>query len=107
MKITTLAALLTISVASLAHGAEYQSALARSMPKHMQIEARFAAADANHDGRLTRVEALVGMPFVAQHFDVIDLQRAGYVTLAQVQMYVLELDRARRDSRAGLLLLSW
>lgn len=36
-----------------------------------QMEARFAAADINHDGQLSREEASRGMPMVSRNFDVI------------------------------------
>ena len=49
---------------------------------------RFAKADADHDGTLTREEALKGMPFVAKHFDAIDSNTAGHVALEQVLHYV-------------------
>ncbi len=46
---------------------------------------RFATANVTHDGRLTRDQAAVGMPLVAQNFDVIDVDRKGYVTLPEVR----------------------
>ena len=55
-----------------------------------RIQARFAAADANHDGRLTREEASSGMPFVYKHFDDIDKQKAGSVTMADIAAYARE-----------------
>jgi len=45
-----------------------------------QMEQRFAAADANGDGKLTRDEAKAGMPRVYQQFDAIDSAHKGYVT---------------------------
>ena len=49
---------------------------------------RFAKADADHNGALTREEAQRGMPFVAKHFDQIDSNKAGHVSLEQVLRYV-------------------
>ena len=49
---------------------------------------RFAKADADRDGKLTREEAQKGMPFVAKHFDQIDTDKAGHVSLEQVLHYV-------------------
>lgn len=49
---------------------------------------RFAKADADHDGKLTREEAQKGMPFVAKHFDQIDASKAGHVSLDQILHYV-------------------
>jgi hypothetical protein len=48
------------------------------------IEKRFAAADKNHDGKLTLTEAQAGMPKVAANFDKIDTEHRGYVTLDQI-----------------------
>jgi Ca2+-binding EF-hand superfamily protein len=50
-----------------------------------QIDERFAAADKNNDGKLTLDEARQGMPRVADHFDKIDSQQRGYVTLEQIK----------------------
>lgn len=48
------------------------------------IQKRFAAADKNHDGKLTLAEAQAGMPKVAANFDKIDTEHRGYVTLDQI-----------------------
>ncbi|WP_257993219.1 EF-hand domain-containing protein [Cupriavidus pauculus] len=45
---------------------------------------RFKAADTDHDGKLTREEARVGMPEVYKRFDKIDTRKRGYVTERQV-----------------------
>lgn len=50
-----------------------------------QIDERFAAADKNHDGKLTLAEAKAGMPRVAANFDMIDTQKRGYVTVDQIK----------------------
>ena len=49
------------------------------------IDEKFAAADKNHDGKLTLAEAQAGMPKVAANFDKIDTQGLGYVTLDQIK----------------------
>ena len=49
---------------------------------------RFAAADADHDGALTKAEAEKGMPFVAKHFDQIDAQKTGKVSLDQITKFM-------------------
>lgn len=54
------------------------------------LETRFAAADVNHDGKLTREEAQAGMPRVAAHFDEIDTTHQGYVTLGQIEQFAAE-----------------
>ncbi|MEM5317671.1 EF-hand domain-containing protein [Paraburkholderia sp. JHI869] len=53
-----------------------------------QVQERFAAANTTHDGKLTREQAQAGMPRVAQHFDEIDTQKAGFVTLAQIEDFM-------------------
>jgi hypothetical protein len=53
-----------------------------------QVQSRFAAANTTHDGKLTRAQAQAGMPRVAQHFDEIDTQHAGFVTLAQIEDFM-------------------
>ncbi|QGM48001.1 hypothetical protein H2LOC_008650 [Methylocystis heyeri] len=42
-------------------------------------------ADKNGDGKLTLDEAKLGMPRVAKHFDQIDKDKKGYVTLDEVK----------------------
>lgn len=65
----------------------------KSMIDH--AKERFAAADADHDGALTKAEAEKGMPFVAKHFDKIDTKQTGKVSLADVTKYMQE----RRDEQ--------
>jgi hypothetical protein len=48
----------------------------------------FAAANVRRDGRLTREQASQRMPWVAENFDAIDLDRKGYVTLPEVRTFV-------------------
>jgi hypothetical protein len=72
------------------------TALAASSAVHAQgtmadkLQARFAAADTDHDGKLTLAEAQAGMPRVAAHFAQIDADRKGYVTLADIERYVAQ-----------------
>lgn len=66
------------------------------------LEQRFAAADSNGDGQLTREEAAAGMPKVYRNFDAIDRERRGTVTLDQIRSAVIERVANRRRSGAGL-----
>lgn len=50
-----------------------------------EIATKFAAADKNHDGKLTLAEAKAGMPRIAANFSYIDSQNKGYVTLSEIQ----------------------
>jgi hypothetical protein len=52
------------------------------------LEQRFAAANTNHDGKLTLAEAQAGMPRVAQHFADIDTSHQGYITLDQIKLFM-------------------
>jgi hypothetical protein len=58
--------------------------------KKQQLEARFSAADVDHDGKLTQSEAQGGMPRVATYFDAIDTGHRGYVTLAQIEQFAVQ-----------------
>jgi hypothetical protein len=51
------------------------------------IAERFAAADTNHDGKLTQSEAATGMPRVAQYFAQIDRGNKGYVTITDIEAF--------------------
>lgn len=65
---------------------------------------RFKAADANHDGKLTREEAQAGMPDVYEHFDQIDRKKRGYVTRRQIgQWWALQTkEQAKRKDPGSL-----
>ena len=52
---------------------------------NQEIAAKCAAADKNHDGKLTLAEAQAGMPRIAANFSYIDTQNKGYVTLAEIE----------------------
>jgi|SRR6185437_3100894 hypothetical protein len=55
-----------------------------------QLQMRFSNANTTHDGKLTKQQAEAGMPRVAQHFDEIDTQKSGYITLPQIEAFMLE-----------------
>ncbi|MFM0238698.1 EF-hand domain-containing protein [Paraburkholderia phytofirmans] len=55
-----------------------------------QLQSRFANANTTHDGKLTKDQAAAGMPMVAKHFDEIDTQKAGYITLPQIEAFMQE-----------------
>ncbi|HTJ95216.1 MAG TPA: EF-hand domain-containing protein [Pararobbsia sp.] len=70
------------------NGASASPQSARLQRMAEQLQGRFAAANTTHDGKLTQAQALAGMPMVAKHFDEIDVNKAGYVTLAQIETYM-------------------
>jgi hypothetical protein len=45
---------------------------------------RFKAADTDKDGKLTRAEAYAAFPRMPEHFDEIDVNRDGSITLIEV-----------------------
>jgi Ca2+-binding EF-hand superfamily protein len=78
------------------------SAAAQDADRGKQIAAemqkRFAAADKNGDGRLTKEEAQAGMPFVYKHFDEIDKNKSGSITLADIAAFAREQRAARKGA---------
>lgn len=64
-----------------------------------ELKQRFAAADTNADGRLSRDEAKAGMPRVYRNFDAIDSAHAGSITLAQIEAYVAGQQGRRGGAR--------
>lgn len=49
------------------------------------LESRFATADVNKDGKLTKAEAKDPLPRVHANFERIDQAKAGFVTLDQIK----------------------
>lgn len=60
-----------------------------------ELQKRFAAADSNADGRLTRDEAQGKLPRVHRHFEAIDTDKAGSVSLEQIEAFATR-QRSRR-----------
>jgi Ca2+-binding EF-hand superfamily protein len=50
-----------------------------------RLPERFAAADRDGDGRLTREEARAGMPGVYKRFDTLDRAKRGWLTLDELR----------------------
>jgi Ca2+-binding EF-hand superfamily protein len=64
-----------------------------------ELEQRFAQADRDHDGRLTREEAREGMPWADRNFDAIDTSHTGSIDLAQVKAFARDEYAQRRGAR--------
>lgn len=64
-----------------------------------ELQKRFAAADANSDGKLTRDEAKGKMPRVEKNFDAIDTARSGAVTLADIEAFMLAQQGKRQAAK--------
>jgi len=52
------------------------------------LKTRFAEADKDHNGQLTRDECSAGMPRIYRGFDQIDTEKKGYITLDQIIAFV-------------------
>ena len=66
--------------------------------RHMNWRQRFDAANTSHDGKLTREQAQVGgMPGIAHHFEQVDTDKKGYITLQDLRAYA----QARRAEKAA------
>lgn len=60
-----------------------------------RAQQRFADADTDHDGRLSRDEARAGTPRLADHFDEIDSDHDGMLTTAEILDYIKQRRGAR------------
>jgi Ca2+-binding EF-hand superfamily protein len=67
----------------------------RSQQMAEKAKDRFAAADINHDGFLSREEAQKGTPRLADHFDDIDTDHDGQLSTSEILAYL----KQRRGSR--------
>ena len=84
-----------------APGAAKASATPGAAPAANTLADRFAAADVNHDGKLTLEEATGKMPKVARNFDKIDKTKRGYVTLDELQAFAQEKMAQRNAAQAA------
>lgn len=73
---------------------------ARLEQARAEFDKRFAEADADHDGKLSREEAKA-MPHVAENFDAIDTAKTGFVTKEQVQAEIKKRGAERRRAKQG------
>ncbi len=66
---------------------------------HVSARDRFAAANVTHDGRLTMDQAQAsGWKPVAKHFQEIDRDRKGYVTMQDIKSWHREKKAAKRET---------
>ncbi|CAG4890681.1 EF-hand domain-containing protein [Paraburkholderia gardini] len=94
-KMITILVLCIVSATASAQGALPPGETTRGERAMQQLQTRFASANTTHDGKLTREQAAAGMPGVAKHFDEIDTQHAGYVTLSQIENLMKQRAMAR------------
>ncbi len=70
----------------------------------LAIQAKFAAANTTHDGRLTLTQAEAGgLPMIVANFQSIDVAHRGYVTFNDVLAWRFDLIAARLHQRAQAL----
>jgi hypothetical protein len=93
---TALAGLLALGTASAMAQAKDAE---RAQKMQAELQKRFAAADANADGKLTKDEANGKMPMVFKHFDEIDSAHTGAVTMADIAAFVRTQRVARNTAR--------
>ena len=74
--------------------------------RHEEIKARLLerlkAADINGDGMISRDEANAGLPQLAKHFDAIDTDKNGMITLQEFEAAMKGLHRRRHSVLAHL-----
>jgi hypothetical protein len=103
MKTITVCTLIGIFALPLpfAHAQQPSSAQMKRLQAKMTTELpkRFAAADTNKDGQLTKAEAKGKMPRVYDHFEAIDSQGRGFVSLQDIQLYAHEQAAAISDKK--------
>lgn len=85
--------------AAAAPNAPAPNAPAPAAPQHHRTtwQQHFAQANLAHDGHLTLQEASGGYPTVARHFNEIDADKKGYVTVEDIANWH-KLQRAMRHS---------
>ena len=97
----TLVALGAAAFATAAFAQAAPDAGASAPDRHQRAERmadRFKAADANNDGKLTKEEAKSKMPRVYKHFDEIDVNHTGAVTMADIAAYAQAHRGARKPA---------
>lgn len=86
MKTLPISLFLSLSALSAAHA----EALTPAQQDKLQatLEQRFAQADANKDGQVTREEAKGVMPRLFRNFERVDADHSGAVTMAEIQQAI-------------------
>ena len=73
---------------------------AAAKPHRMSWQQRFAEANTTHDGHLTSQQAEAGYRTIARHFQQIDADKKGFVTVEDIDNWH-KLQRAMRHSHQG------
>lgn len=98
-KIVFIALACTAMLVSMTSQAQ-QSKAERAQEMKDKLTERFNAADADHDGRLTKLEAEGKMPRVAKNFEAIDTQKRGYVTIEQISAFAVQQMKKRKETKS-------
>lgn len=92
------ASCLCAAFAASAQTATPENRMERLTQMRGELQKRFAAADANGDGKLTRDEAKGKMPMVEKNFDAIDTAHTGAITLADIETYAIAQKGKRKTA---------
>jgi hypothetical protein len=66
------------------------------------MDKNFDIADTNHDGVLSKDEAMKGnVPFIVMHFDAIDTQHRGLVSKQDVHAYIVRMLEQHQPTAAS------
>jgi len=98
IKLSLLAAAMFCAGAQTANAGLQDKAAAQELKV---LEARFAQADKNHDGKLSLDEAKASMPMVAKHFTQIDKSNSGFVSLDDIKAAMASGKMAASTSAAA------
>jgi Ca2+-binding EF-hand superfamily protein len=69
----------------------------RGQQAMQELDARFDAADTDHNGKLGKKEAKAGMPRLSEHFDQLDQDKDGYLTKGEIVGSMIDM-KEQRDS---------
>jgi Ca2+-binding EF-hand superfamily protein len=78
-----------------------EMAAARKAFKMARFEQRFKRADTDGDGRISRAEAEQSLPRLARHFDRVDANKDGFVTIEEVVAMRKAFFEHRRGKGSG------
>ncbi len=90
-----------LAIAGSAFAQQQPAPGARAEQAKAKLDAKFKAADTNHDGMLSREEAKAGMPNVYKHFDEIDTAKKGAVSEEEIGAYLASKAKQRRAAQPG------
>ncbi len=63
---------------------------------HRKLQERFFAADQDNDGQLSRVETVESLPQVARHFNQVDLNGDGFISINELVAFQAKLMERQR-----------